>query len=201
MKHLFERQWLHLIALAILIYAVQALAKANLVRAGQLWGVESLDWLLAAVWTAVAHQVWVATWWRLELHLRLPSRVLGRASFPVYATGFSILGIARMFLVWCLAVANQGPDSAAALAAKILAVIMIVPSGYLLYSVNRYFGFRRAFGYDHWDPSYKDFPLVREGIFRYTANGMYTFGFFIFWIPGFWFGSVAALLAALFNHF
>jgi hypothetical protein len=29
---------------------------------------------------------------------------------------------------------------------------------------------------------------------------MYIFGFFILWVPGLWFASVAALSVALFNH-
>jgi hypothetical protein len=41
---------------------------------------------------------------------------------------------------------------------------------------------------------------VKEGIFRYSSNAMYVYGFLILWIPGFWWRSQAALLAALFNH-
>jgi hypothetical protein len=43
-------------------------------------------------------------------------------------------------------------------------------------------------------------PFVKKGIFRFTGNGMYTFGFLLLWVPGLWFGSFAALFAALFNH-
>ena len=53
---------------------------------------------------------------------------------------------------------------------------------------------------EYFDVAYRSLPLVRKGIFRYTRNGMYTFGFLITWIPGLWFVSSAALLAALFNH-
>ncbi|MGB6364439.1 MAG: methyltransferase, partial [Thermoanaerobaculia bacterium] len=76
----------------------------------------------------------------------------------------------------------------------------LAPAIYLFYSVKRYFGFERAFGIDHFDASYRTRPFVRKGIFRFTSNGMYIFGFFILWVPGLWFASVAALCVALFNH-
>ena len=47
---------------------------------------------------------------------------------------------------------------------------------------------------------YKRKPFVDEGIFRYTRNGMYTFGFFSLWIPGLLLQSKAALCMALFSH-
>jgi hypothetical protein len=82
----------------------------------------------------------------------------------------------------------------------ILAGLIAIPAVYLFYSVKRYFGFKRAFGIDHFDTSYQTRPFVKEGIFRYTGNGMYTFGFFLLWIPGLWYASIAALWVALFNH-
>jgi hypothetical protein len=83
---------------------------------------------------------------------------------------------------------------------KSLALILAAPTFYLFYSVKRYFGFRRAFGIDHFDEAYRSLPMVRKGIFRFTPNGMYAFGFFLLWIPGLWFGSRAALCVAAFNH-
>ena len=71
---------------------------------------------------------------------------------------------------------------------------------YLLYSIRKYFGFKRAYGIDHFDESYRNLPFVREGIFRFTGNAMYVFGFLVLWIPGLILFSKAALLAALFNH-
>jgi hypothetical protein len=42
--------------------------------------------------------------------------------------------------------------------------------------------------------------MVKGGIFRFTRNGMYVFGFLLLWIPGLWWASTAALAVALFNH-
>ena len=41
---------------------------------------------------------------------------------------------------------------------------------------------------------------ILKGIFRFTRNGMYVYGFLILWVPALWWASVAALTAALFNH-
>ena len=37
-------------------------------------------------------------------------------------------------------------------------------------------------------------------MFRFTRNGMYTFGLLLVWLPGLYAASKAALLAALFHH-
>jgi hypothetical protein len=39
-----------------------------------------------------------------------------------------------------------------------LAVLLFMPSAYLLFSVVRYFGFPRALGIDHFDESYRTKP-------------------------------------------
>jgi len=83
----------------------------------------------------------------------------------------------------------------------ILSGILIIPTIYLFYSVAKYFGMDRAFGIDHFHPEIiKNEPFIKQGIFRYTSNGMYLYGFLILWIPGVLLQSKAALLIALFNH-
>ncbi|MCP4380661.1 MAG: hypothetical protein GY798_04445, partial [Hyphomicrobiales bacterium] len=98
------------------------------------------------------------------------------------------------------AYANQGSFSFDPLLLKIAAIVALLPALYLFYSVKRYFSFTRALGADHFDASVRDLPFVRQGIFRFTSNGMYVFGFLLLWVPGFWWASSAALTAALFNH-
>jgi protein-S-isoprenylcysteine O-methyltransferase Ste14 len=197
---MFERQWIHLLALVLLLTALVRLDDIEVMRAGSLWKWTSPGWLWWTIWLAIAHQTWVVLWWRSELHHQLSSRKFGDAGFILYAIGFSILGIARTLAVWLLAISNQGTLPLPPGLMKVVAVLLATPALYLFYSVRKYFGFRRAFGYDHWDPAYSHKPMVRQGIFRYTSNGMYVFGFLILWVPAFWFASVAALAAALFNH-
>ena len=170
------------------------------IQAGSLWDVGTIIWLRLAVAIAIAHQVLVWFCWRTQLHWSLLTRLLGDTGFTVYAVLFSILGIARVAVVFILAIANRNTAPVDLAVLRILALLTAIPAVYLFYSVRRYFGFKRAFGADHFDPSYRAVPFVRKGIFRFTNNGMYTFGFFLLWVPGLWYGSIAALAVALFNH-
>jgi protein-S-isoprenylcysteine O-methyltransferase Ste14 len=82
-----------------------------------------------------------------------------------------------------------------------IATILLAMSGlYAMYSVKRYFGLVRATGADHFDPKYRDMPLVKEGIFRFTSNGMYIYAFLLFWAIGTGFNSTATLIVAAFSH-
>ena len=200
MRLVFERQWLHVLLLAALLVGVGWATGSAQVQAGALWGVGSATWLWISVWIAVAHQVLVWFCWRTELHLGLLSRWFGSTGFVLYAVLFSILGTLRVVAVFLVAIANRGSLDIAPGLQRVVAVLLLVPAVYLFYSVRRYFGFERAFGIDHFDKSYRDQPFVRGGIFKYTSNGMYVYGFLILWAPALWFGSVAALVAALFNQ-
>ena len=170
------------------------------VRSGQLWEVSTPVWLWLATALAVVHQVYVWFCWRTQLHASWLTRTLGAFGFPFYAAGFSVLGILRVVLVFILAVSNRDTLQVNPFALKLLAIIALIPAAYLFYSVKRYFGIKRAFGIDHFDESYRSLPFVRKGIFRFTRNGMYIYGFLLFWVPAFWFASLVALSLALFNH-
>jgi protein-S-isoprenylcysteine O-methyltransferase Ste14 len=126
--------------------------------------------------------------------------MFGSLGFDTYAAGFSILGIARVAAVFMLAISNRDTLHVDLKVLRVVALIAALPAAYLFYSVKHYFSFKRAFGIDHFDESYRSLPLVRKGIFRFTRNGMYVFGFCVLWVPGLWFASAAALIVALFNH-
>jgi len=69
------------------------------------------------------------------------------------------------------------------------------------YSVLKYFGIDRALGRDHFQPRiYRDMPFVKKGIFQWSSNSMYLFGFLLLWVPGLLLLSKAGLLSALFSH-
>ena len=199
-RKIFEKQGLHAVALAALLLLTAAAAGRDAVSAGSLWGIATPLWLRVAVATAIVHQLWVWLCWRLELHMQWLSRRFGETGFRIYAAGFAILGPSRILVIVAVAAANQGTLDVNRTAASGLATLMLIPAIYLFYSVKRYFTFPRALGADHFDAAYRDMPLVREGIFRFTNNGMYTFGFFVVWLPGLYAASQAALLAAAFNH-
>jgi hypothetical protein len=199
-KLVFERQIWHYLFLAALLVGIYVASRADRFFYGQLFGVGSSDWFTLAIFSAILHQVYVWFCWRTQLHYSLLTRVFGERGFTYHSIGFFVLGFIRTFLVYALAVSNRGSFHANQMLLNLTAVIITVPLVYLLYSVKKYFTVTRALGIDHFDESYRNKPFVREGIFRFTSNSMYTFGFLILWIPGLVFSSEAALTAALFNH-
>ncbi|MEX0928439.1 MAG: methyltransferase, partial [Balneolales bacterium] len=165
-----------------------------------LWGIPTPGWFWLAAVIAVFHQVFVWFCWRMELYHSWLTRTMGEYAFSIYAAGFAILGIARVAVVFCLAISNQNTIPLDTLFLKVLALIVLIPAVYLFYSVKRFFGFKRAFGIDHFDPSYRSVPFVREGIFRFSGNAMYVYGFLLLWVPALWYASLAAIFIAVFNH-
>lgn len=198
---IFEWQWLHALLLAILLAGAAPAARLEGMRFGELWGIATPVWFWCAVGFAVAHQVYVWFCWRIQLHGSWLTRGFGGSAFHLYAVGFSILGILRVAAVFLVAISNRGTLPGSGPAMKALAVAVLLPSVYLFYSVLRYFSARRAFGIDHFDETWRSKPFERRGIFRWTRNGMYAYGFFLLWAAALWWASCAALLAAAFNHF
>ena len=200
LRLILERQWLHGVLLVALLAALALASGLEGVHSGTLWGISTPGWSILAVALAILHQVYVWFCWRTQLHGSWLTRVLGTQGFPAYAVGFTILGISRLSAVFFLAVSNRGTLSVDLTALRILSIIALIPAVYLLYSVMRYFTVRRAFGIDHFDEAYRSKPFVRKGIFRFTRNGMYTYGLLLLWVPALWCASLAALCIALFYH-
>ena len=199
-KFIFKRQGLHALNLAALLIGLATINGFKSFRTGDLWGVNTTVWFWLAVAVAVVNQVFVWFCRRTQLHGSWLTRVLGNLGFSAYAMGFSILGISRGVVVFILAISNRDTLPVNVTALRVLAVLALVPAVYLFYSVKRYFGFNRALGIDHFDASYRFIPFVRKGIFRFTRNGMYIYGFLVLWAPALWYASLAALCIALFNH-
>src|SRR4030042_6440108 len=194
---IFEKQWVHASLLAVFLVGLTWVGRIHAVEVGQLWGVSTKAWFWLAVALAIAHQVFVWVCWRSQLYASLLTRMFGSRGFGVYAAGFSILGSARVVPVFILALSNRDTLHVDPKVLRVVAVIAAIPAAYLFYSVKRYFGFKRAFGIDHFDESYRSLPFVRKGIFRFTRNGMYVFGFCLLWVFGLWFASAAVLIVAL----
>lgn len=154
-----------------------------------------------AFWFAVAipivHQVFVWLCWRLELR---SAAVSGTIGFRGYLVIFFVLLVGRVIALAGLAWLDAGSMGFAMIPRLTLVIVLGAIWIYAGYSIKRDFGFVRAAGADHFDPTYRDMPLVEEGIFRFTSNGMYIFGFFIVWIIAIGFDSMAALIVAAFSH-
>ena len=197
--NLFDKQIYHYTALILMVPGVYALAD-DAALSGQLLGVSTITWLWLSIAVPVLHQVYVWFVWRSQLKYSLISRIFGENGFIVYIIGFTVLFASRLMFIILLSLSNKDSIVLSPGFSYVLSIIFIALSGYLFYSVRTYFGFKRAYGIDHFDESYRHLPFVREGIFKYTSNAMYTFGFLILWVPGLIFFSKAALLAACFNH-
>jgi protein-S-isoprenylcysteine O-methyltransferase Ste14 len=197
---MFEGQIRHLVWLALLTLGAALAFRARGVPGGEYRGFSPEFWFWVAIATPVVHQIFVWFCWRVELCYRGVSRLLGPAGFRLYAVGFALLFVGRFVTLAALAAADRHSLVVDPMLLRITAVLISIPSIYLFYSVARYFRFARAVGADHFDASYRDRPLVTQGIFRFTSNGMYVYGLLALWLPGLLASSRAALIAAAFNH-
>lgn len=172
-----------------------------------LLSVLSLAWTMLgrpfpiAFWTAVAfpvlHQVFVWLAWRLELRSSAISKTIG---FGGYLAVFFMLFGGRFIALAILGWLDYGSLSLDPGTQIIVTAALTVPGIYAMYSVRRYFGMARAAGGDHFEEQYRNMPLVNEGIFRFTNNGMYFYAFLLFWAIAVGFNSAAALIVAAFSH-
>ena len=199
---LFKQQHWHLLSLILLLGGLYFFNQENdAFHQGQLWGLSTFYWFIIAIAVPILHQIYVLICWRLELHYKSLTKTFGDKAFPLYKAGFSFLFGSRLISIILLAISNANSVEIGNVFSYILSVVLLIPAVYLFYSVKKYFGMDRAYGLDHFEPEkVKNMPFVKKGIFRFTSNGMYTFGFFLLWIPGVLFQSEAALFAALFNH-
>ncbi len=200
-KKIFNYQLWHLFLLLFLLFAIRICVSCSpKMLDGSFLAVSTGGWFWLAIAAPVIHQVYVWFVWRLELYLRVFSNQLGvKRAFTVYAAGFSLLFISRLITISFLAVSNKSTLRLNPIAAYVLAALIAPLVAYLFYSVKKYFTVERAYGIDHFDRDYNE-PYVKNGIFKYTNNGMYVFGLMILYLPGLLFLSEAALLVALFNH-
>lgn len=196
----FEGQLGHVICLGILIVALDAASALPGFKGGAFLGVATTGWVILAVANAILHQVYVWFSWRAELQGQVVTRLFGDNAFFIYAAIFFVLLVLRPVLAFALGWANRGTLAIDPWLGYAVSLLLFAPAVYLMYSTAHYFGFARAAGIDHFDPAFRDASLVRQGIFRWTPDAMYVFGFFIMWIPAFLFQSVAALAVAAFSH-
>lgn len=187
--NLWSGQLLHFLALAVLL----SLTWFLWIKIGRPF--PFLFWLTISV--PIVHQIFVWLTWRMELKSRAVSNSIG---FKAYLVVFFLLLIGRPLTLFLLARIDQGSLGMENLPRTIISVALFVPAMYTMYSVKRYFSFMRAAGADYFDLKYRNMPLVKKGMFKYSSNSMYVFGFMMFWAIAIAFDSKAALLASAFGH-
>lgn len=199
---LLKHQFWHFLTLSVLLMAIYFYANNYPdLLVGEYLGVSTYKWFLWAILIPIIHQLYVLICWRVELFYTGMTKVFGESGFTLYKIGFALLFVSRLLTIIILAIASAETLHVNATGAYVAAFILFIPAVYLFYSVKKYFGIDRAFGIDHFQPEkLKNEPFVKKGIFKYTSNGMYIYGFLLLWIPGLLLLSKAALIAALFNH-
>jgi hypothetical protein len=196
----FKKQGWHLLSLVILLAGVAALARGDMLT-GHLWGISTQAWFWIAIAVPVAHQIIVGVIWRGQLYYNWMTNAFGQKGFLVYKVIFTVLFAARPISILLLGISNYGTLACPPVLMYVVAVILLVPFVYTMYSVAHYFGIDRAYGIDHFEPEiYRNKTFVKQGMFKYTDNAMYKFGFLILWLIALFTLSNAALLAAVFNH-
>ena len=201
MKDIFRYQIWHFAFVLISLVLMQNYLVNNVAEMQDAWwGISTKTWFWVAIATPIVHQIYVWLIWRIELYQHAFTSRYGLVrSFKFYTIGFSLLFAGRLIFIIALSLSQQdslsmNPDISYLLTAIIIPIVL-----FLAYSVKRYFTFERAFGIDHFDKNFNK-PFVKEGIFRFTDNGMYFYGLLVLYLPGLLLFSKAALIVALFNH-
>ena len=163
----FKHQIWHIGGLIVLYYvALQMVGFEN--NSNIFLGISAKNWFLFSMMTPLLHQGYVWLCWRSELCWKTISRTIG---FKAYVIIFFIIAILRLFSVG-LCFADYGTWFTPGWLAWSVSLLILILFIYTIYSIKKYFGFLRATGIDHFDPSYKDKPFERRGIFKWTPNAM-----------------------------
>ena len=191
----FKNQIWHVGGLIILFYLSYQLVNFEN-NFNVFFGISAKNWFLFSMMTPLLHQSYVWLCWRSELCWQTISRTIG---FKVYVIIFFILGILRLSSIG-LCFADYGTWYAPGRVAWITSMLIFIPFIYTLYSIKKYFGFMRATGIDHFDPSYKDILFERRGIFKWSSNAMYTFAVAVFFGFAISAGSKAMFIFAVYTY-
>ena len=195
----FAGQLQHVLLLTCLLPGAVYLARPAL--DGTPWlGVADHVWFCSALCVAVAHQFvgWFVL--RSQLLFALFSRLFGGRDLLVWGALFFPFFVMRPALTLAVGLSDAGSLGGPRWLQIGLGLLLLIPVSLTGWSVRKYFGIARALGADHFRERYRRLPLVRRGVFRYSTNAMYLFGFLAFWSVALLTGSVAALVAALFQH-
>jgi len=199
---IFKDQLWHFLILMALLFLVYYFAQTDAsFLNGELYGINTKSWCIFTLLSAIVHQIYVLICWRSELYYNSMTNLFGENGFKIFKIGFALLILSRPITITLLAFSNAQTININPTFSYLISGLLLIPAIYLFYSLRTYFGIDRAFGIDHFYPDkFKNTPMVNQGIFKYTSNGMYVFGFFILWIPGILLQSKAALALALFSH-
>jgi len=159
-------------------------------------GFNAYQWLVINIWIHIIHVGYVWICWRSELLWKSVSKSIG---FENYFYGFIFLISLRFFTLVIPFIDYASLYTPNALS-FIVSIIMFVPIIYTLYSVKKYFGFKRAVGIDHFDKKYRNIPFEKRGMFKWVSNSMYTFGLLLPLAVAVLTGSKIMFLVGIFTY-
>ena len=191
----FKNQIWHIGGLIVLFYLSLQMVDLE-TNSKVFFGISSKNWFLFAMSTPLLHQGYVWICWRSELCWKTISKIIG---FKVYVVVFFILGILRLSSIG-LCFADYGSWFIPGWITWSVSVLIFIPFIYTIYSIKKYFGFLRATGIDHFDPSYKNFSFEKRGIFKWSSNAMYTFAIAVFFGFAISSGSKAVFVFAAYSY-
>jgi hypothetical protein len=197
--HMWHGQLRHALLLVALLPGAWALAAPDL-GDGSWLGISDTAWFVAALAVPILQQAAVALLWRAQLCRGILTRAFGDAGFTIWGAIFFPLLVGRPLLLLAVGVADVGSLDIPASVGIGLGAVLLVPAVWTMHSVQKYFGFARALGGDHFFERYRTMPMVREGAFKYSSNAMYTLVFIGLWGLALMTRSHAALAVALFQH-
>lgn len=198
-QYFFHRQHWHLISLVILLPITWGFSAPVLGR-GSWLGIQDTTLFWLAVGIPIVHQIVVWIVFRLQMGWATFSKLFGRADLFVWGVIFLPLLVLRAIFVFGLAKSTQESLFLPEYISFLLAILLLLPALYTLWSVLKYFGLMRAMVGDHFRIRYRKMPLVDQGIYQYSSNAMYAFAFFLLWAIALIQQSQAALSVALFQH-
>ena len=200
-KRFFENQLWHIMILAFLFISFSFIYDFLEVPHGQWLGFTTKQWFMVAIITPLVHQPYVWLCWRGELYYQAVTRVFGRYGFLVFAIVFFILIFIRFFSMIGVCVSDYQSLSLSRVIRYPLAFFLHLPGIYAIYSVIRYFGFRRTPGEDHFKPEeYRSKKFVRQGMYKYTSNVMYAYAGMMFLALAVFCASKAGLLISFYMY-
>jgi len=134
-----QHQFWHLLSLLTLLVGILLLVnKDDSLLLGELGGVSSATWMILAILSPIVHQFYVLVCWRLELHYKCITKAFGANGFKLYKIGFAILILSRLVTIIMLAISNRSTLSIDPVLAYLIAGILLIPSVYLFYSVQKH---------------------------------------------------------------
>ncbi|MFW6023001.1 MAG: methyltransferase [Halanaerobiaceae bacterium] len=199
-NYLFYRQFIHMAILLAMCLLLWLFFVKFPLGTGKWLGLEVGTWFWLSILTAVVHQIIVWLVFRLQLGWAFLSKIFGSRDLIIWGIIFFPFLISRPFFVLGLAKTSDNTLIFNDLFSSVLALILIIPAVYTLWSVFKYFGLVRALGGDHFRVKYRKMGLVKRGAFKYTDNAMYKFAFFILWSIALFYNSLPALIVAIFQH-